>query len=107
MFAESATNAMSYAALHPCPAARYASTAGKMNPTQPALIEAAIRRMPEGAEIIAATDNDDAGHERAGQIEDIAHQCSRTARRDQPDVPDADWNDVLKRGGEPRCLTPD
>lgn len=96
VFAESAIDAMSYAALHPCPTARYASTAGKMNPTQPELIKAAILRMPEEAEIIAATDNDDAGHEMAGQIEDIAHRCSRSARRHQPDQSGADWNDILK-----------
>jgi hypothetical protein len=37
-----------------------------MNPGQPALIRAAVAKMPEGSTIIAATDNDPAG--RAGPV---------------------------------------
>lgn len=97
VFAESAIDAMSYAALHPCPATRYASTAGKMNPTQPELIKAAIQRMPNEATIIIATDNDSGGDDIAGEIEDIARGSGRVMRRDQPVHSDADWNDILRR----------
>lgn len=96
VFAESAIDAMSYAALHPCPTNRYASTAGKMNPLQPGLISAAIQRMSEEAEIIIATDNDSGGDEIAAQLEEIASQCGRSVRRDMPSQPGADWNDILK-----------
>ncbi len=44
VIAESAIDALSYAILHPNPAARYASIGGKMSPGQPALIRAAIVR---------------------------------------------------------------
>lgn len=105
VFAESAIDAMSYAALHPCPATRYARTAGKMNPTQPGLIKAAVERMPDEATIIVATDNDSGGDEIAVQLEEIASQCGRAARRNQPSQPGADWNDVL-RAGFPSSYSP-
>lgn len=71
-----------------------------MNPLQPGLISAAIQRMSEEAEIIIATDNDSGGDEIAAQLEEIASQCGRAVRRDQPSQPGADWNDVL-RGDQP------
>jgi hypothetical protein len=38
MIPDSGIDALSYAALHPGKAARYASTSGAMNPNQPALL---------------------------------------------------------------------
>jgi hypothetical protein len=57
VLAESTIDALSYAALFPSPGSCYASTGGKMNPHQPALVTAAAKRMGVGATIIAATDN--------------------------------------------------
>lgn len=48
VIAESGIDALSYAALHPDDAARYASTGGTMNPNQPALIRSAIEKMGQG-----------------------------------------------------------
>lgn len=106
VFTKSAIDALSYAALHPFPIARYGSTAGKMNPTQPELIKAAILRMSEGAEIVAATDNADAGHEIAGHIEEIARICGRTVRRHQPEIPGADLNEIIQQWDQLNCPTP-
>jgi len=59
-------------------AARYASIGGKMNPSQPALIRAAIERMPEGARIVAATDNDPDGRKLSGgAIEALVRDSGR------------------------------
>lgn len=45
VIAESGTDALAYAVLHPNENARYASTGGAMNPTQPALIRGALEKM--------------------------------------------------------------
>jgi hypothetical protein len=99
VIAESAIDAISYAILHPEGAARYASIGGKMNPGQPALIRAAIERMPEGAVIIAATDNDPDGRTLAEEIETIMRATGRadlTFQADPPAEEGADWNNRLK-----------
>jgi len=54
VFAESAIDALSYAAMHPDQHTRYASIGGAPNPKQPALIAAAIARIPPGSEIRGA-----------------------------------------------------
>ena len=61
VLAESGIDALSYAALHPDDNARYASFGGTMNPSQPALIRAAIERLAPGATVRIATDNDEDG----------------------------------------------
>lgn len=99
VIAESAIDAISYAILHPEGAARYASIGGKMNPGQPALIRAAIERMPEGAVIIAATDNDPDGRVLAEEIETIMRATGRADLTFQADLPEGegfDWNARLK-----------
>lgn len=104
MFAESAIDALSYAALHPDERARYASTGGAMNPNQPALIAAAIAKMGQGSRIVIATDNDAGGRDLAGQIEAIAAESGRAdmdIRQDLPAEEGADWNDVLKKSLPP------
>jgi hypothetical protein len=70
-----------------------------MNPGQPALIRAAIERMPEGSTIIAATDNDPDGRALAGEIETIMRATGRADLTFQADLPEgegADWNNRLK-----------
>ncbi len=59
MIAESAINALSYAAPHPDEHTRYASTCGAMNPNQPALIRSVAEKMGQGASIVIATDYDE------------------------------------------------
>lgn len=98
VLAESAIDVLSYAALHPDEYARYASTGGSLNATQPALLQAAMARMPEGAAVVIATDNDEGGWVLAEQIAACATRSGRADLRLRTDLPDgagADWNDVL------------
>jgi DNA primase len=98
--AETAIDALSYAALHPDHHTRYASTGGAMNPNQPALIASAVKRMGQGATIIIATDNDEAGRELADRIEAIAQETGREDLQITQDLPEgqgSDWNDVLRQ----------
>lgn len=99
VIAESAIDALSYAVLHPADKARYASTGGAMNPNQPALIRSAIARMGQGAAIVIATDNDEAGREISEQIQAIAKETEREDLQIVQDLPEGegeDWNDCLK-----------
>jgi hypothetical protein len=66
VLAESAIDALSHAALFPDAEdqTRYASLGGKPNSQQPGLIRATITRLPEGSEIVAAFDADEAGRSR-------------------------------------------
>ncbi|MCP4043255.1 MAG: DUF3991 domain-containing protein [Gammaproteobacteria bacterium] len=98
IIAESAIDAISYAILHLEDGTRYASIGGKMNPGQPALIKSAIERMPAGAEIIAATDNDPDGRKLAEEIETITKATGRADlifKADPPAEEGADWNERL------------
>jgi hypothetical protein len=101
---ESGIDALSYHQLNAHPKARYISFAGEQTTKQPALIESAISWMPAGSVIVAATDNDEAGHAFA---KNIAELCSKhphvTFERHAPQrfrFPDGrigkDWNDHLQ-----------
>lgn len=99
VIAESGIDALSYAVLHPGDHARYASTGGAMNPTQPDLIRSAIGKMGQGSRIVIASDNDPGGHALADQIEALARETGRKdllIHRDQPPGDGQDWNDVLR-----------
>jgi hypothetical protein len=98
VLAESAIDALSYAVLHPEEHTRYASFGGAMNPSQPALIRAAIERLSLGAVVRIATDNDDEGGDFAATIEGLAAETGRRDLAIERAVPvDAkDWNDVLR-----------
>lgn len=96
VFAESAIDALSYAALFPDATARYASIGGKMNPEQPDLIRAAILNLPEGGEVIAATDADEDGRKLAAEIEAIVREAGRNFKHHGPSKEGTDWNDYLK-----------
>lgn len=96
VIAESALDALSYAALHPDDKARYFSTGGSLNPKQPALIATVLEKMPRPAVVILATDNDPAGHELAATIQSLAPKASGLEfRRPLPEV-GKDWNDQLQ-----------
>lgn len=96
VIAESAMDALSYAALYPDAQARYFSTGGNLNPQQPALIASALGKMPQSAAVILATDHDEAGHKLAATIQSLAPEGSRLEfGRPLPDS-GKDWNDQLQ-----------
>ena len=96
IIAESALDALSYAALHPDDKARYFSTGGSLNPQQPALLATVFEKMPRPAVVILATDNDEAGHELAATIQSLAPDGHGLEfRRPLPEV-GKDWNDQLQ-----------
>lgn len=100
VFTESAIDALSYAALFPNERSRYASIGGKMNPQQPSLVAAEIAKLPAGAEVVAAMDNDEDGKTLASLIETAVKQSSHDNliyRAHSPALPLKDWNDVLRQ----------
>jgi hypothetical protein len=106
VIAESGIDALSYAVLHPDDHARYASFGGAMNPSQPAVIRAAIERMASGAAVRIATDNDSEGMGFTRVIEGLVVEAGRgdlVVERVAP-VGAKDWNDVLRRLTESRCI---
>lgn len=94
VIAESALDALSYAALFPDDQTRYFSTGGSLNPNQPALIAAALAKMPQPAALILATDNDPAGDALADQIRTLVPD-GLEVRRPRPEI-GKDWNDQLQ-----------
>ena len=103
VIAESAFDALSYAALHPDANTRYASIGSKLNPKQPRLIRSAVERLQSGAVLRIATDNDKDGAVLGAEIGRLAAETGRADLNVEFAGPaDAkDWNDVL--GGE-SCL---
>lgn len=96
IIAESALDALSYAALYPNDKARYFSTGGSLNPQQPALIATALEKIPRPAVVILATDNDPAGHELAETIQSLAPPGPGLEfKRPLPEI-GKDWNDQLQ-----------
>ena len=105
VIAESGIDALSYAVLHSDDHARYASFGGTMNPFQPALIRAAIKRLMPGAAIRIATDSDAEGEGFAAIIKGLVEEAGRrdlVIERSAP-IGAKDWNDALRRGTESRC----
>jgi len=99
VIAETAIDALSYAALFGHGRTRFVSIAGQMNPIQPALLTAAIQKLPAGSQVIAAMDNDEAGHELAEQIKRLysASGCPEVAfELHCPPTAGQDWNDALR-----------
>lgn len=99
ILAESAIDALSHAGLFPDPSARYASVGGALNAKERELIGAAVQRMPAGAEIVSAMDNDDAGQKLTEIVRQVVAETGRTDvsfRAHFPDQDGADWNDVLR-----------
>jgi hypothetical protein len=109
VLAESAIDALSHAVLFPdvedC--ARYASLGGKPNAKQPGLIQATIAKLPEGAEIMAAFDADEAGRMLVNVVRSaVASVASKTGRQliflvHLPSQEGEDWNQVLQRAAAP------
>jgi len=98
VIAESAIDALSHAVLFPDSRARYASIGGKLNPQQPELIRAAIARMPEASEIVAAMDADADGAALAAVVCKAVELSGRSDLRFVMQEPFGfkDWNDQLR-----------
>ena len=92
---ESAIDALSFHALNPDEFTRYMSTGGAMNPTQPALIRAAMEKMPRGSVVFLAFDHDEGGERLADEVKAMA-PAGLDVRRPLPPV-GKDWNEALKR----------
>jgi len=94
---ESAVDALSYHVLHPDELwTRYMSTGGELNPQQPALLRSAMEKLPAGAVVLLAFDNDEGGEKLSEEVKAIA-PAGRTLRRVLPDAETGkDWNDMLK-----------
>lgn len=100
---ESAIDAISFAVLYADGHARYASIGGKLSPIQPELIRRQIALLPQGSEIVAAMDADDAGRQLADVVRQSVDTVSRpdlAFRREEPPG-FKDWNDQLRAKTKP------
>ncbi|XOV74834.1 MAG: DUF3991 domain-containing protein [Phycisphaerales bacterium] len=100
VLAESALDALAYAAVVGHERTRFASIAGQLNRVQPRLILAEIRKLPANGGVVLAMDNDDAGDRLTEQLTDIFDRANRSdlrLRRDRPALRGADWNDVARK----------
>ena len=105
VIAESAIDAISYGVISGHHRARFISFSGEVNDEQPALLQRARGRMPPGAMVSAAVDNDDAGNGYLRTLEGLFRELGRadlTFREDRPAFIGADWNDALKANSQGR-----
>jgi len=111
VIAETAIDAISYAAIHGPDGMRLVSIAGAMNPQQPALLRRAMENMPPGSDVVAAVDHDAGGDAIAEQIEAVFEGTRREDlgfRRHSPPAEGRDWNDRLRvAAAGPRPPLPD
>jgi hypothetical protein len=109
VLAESAIDALSHTVLFPDAEdrTRYASLGGKPNAEQPSLVQLTVARLPEGAEIVAAFDADEAGRLLVKMVRfAVANVVNRTGRNLKflvhlPTQDGEDWNQVLQRAASP------
>lgn len=92
VLAESFIDMLSYAGLFPDERARYGSFGGSLSTKQPEIIRGAILALPRGAEVVAATDGDEAGAKFAGIIQELCEGYVFIEHR----PPAGDWNDALR-----------
>lgn len=107
---ESAIDALSYATLFPDSEdrTRYASLGGRPSLRQMGLVQAAVIKLPEGAEIVAAFDADEAGRWLAAAIADVVGRIRCQTRVHLPATEGEDWNQVLlksRTGSNSACQT--
>ena len=96
VIAETAIDALSYAALFGFERCRFVSTAGQLNPEQPELLKrAAAKMIGQSAEVVLAFDNDEAGHALANTLMPDLNEIL-PCRTHLPTAIDADWNDTLR-----------
>ncbi len=101
---ETAIDMLSYAALKGIEGKRLFSTAGQISSSQAECLRSAAKKMPEGAVIVLAFDNDSGGHELADKVQDALLPMQRKILRDFPPDLGEDWNDVLQRENKPSLL---
>lgn len=95
VIAESAIDALSYAALFQRPAI-YVSTAGAWNPKTPSLLQNKAKLLPPGGKIILAFDHDPQGTVYELQARQYLQGLGLELFRHHPETPGSDWNDVLQ-----------
>lgn len=99
VIAESAIDALSYAAIRGAARARFVSFSGGLNPGQPELLARAMNRMPTGSRVIAAVDNDEAGDRFVDQLGELVDGIGRedlVFLKGRPAERGDDWNDTLR-----------
>lgn len=99
VIAETAIDAISYAALVGDERRRFVSTAGQLNNNQPALLLSAMRKLSPNGRIVMALDNDEGGNDLAARIGHIRDEVDRNDLElvdERPSPAGADWNDVLR-----------
>lgn len=104
VIAETAIDALSHAAIKGTRQRRFVSTAGQMNNDQPALLRAAMLKLPKDGRVVLALDNDAGGDELGARITDIYSEAGRidlSLIEDRPSQRGADWNDALKDAASP------
>lgn len=115
VIAESAIDALSYAALFGHDSTRFVSLAGQVSPEQVDLVRAAIEKLPGEPEdrghVVLAFDNDDAGDALVAKFADVFGAVGRqdhlTLRVVRPGIRGHDWNKVLQDGTSPSPPPPD
>ena len=101
---ETGIDLLSYAALFGLEGTRFISTAGTLNPHQPALLRSAMLKLPDQGMVIAATDNDPGGDVIAEHIQTIYEALRRPEiafKRHSPPTVGQDFNDVLRASEKP------
>lgn len=99
VIAETAIDALSYAALKPDSTFRYVSTAGEMSAAQSDLLKSAFEKLPKGARIILAMDNDAGGDHLIEKIQGLFSDLKLAEVVlviDRPQGRGQDLNDVLR-----------
>lgn len=94
---ESGLDALSYLAVRGEEGVRVCSIGGQLNSQQPELLKSAIERMGEGAQVVAAFDNDVAGDRLTEQLQHLLIETARSDlefRNDRPQIRSRDWNNV-------------
>ena len=114
---ESAIDALSYATLfsESEDRTRYASLAGRPSSRQIGLVQAAVIKLADGAEVVAAFDADEAGRWLVAVISDVVGRVTHQAKRNDlssrvhlPATEGEDWNQVLQNsrpGSNSTCQT--
>lgn len=106
VIAETAIDALSYAALFGSDKTRFVSTAGQFNPEQPELIIRAVRKLygdqdtreaPRPIDVVLAFDNDEGGDDLSESLTPLLQGCglSIQVERKSPQMRGRDWNDAL------------
>lgn len=107
VFAESAIDALSYAALHGYTQTRFYSLAGQVSPDQLELAGHAMRKLTCGI-VVLAFDNDRAGDRLLAKFENVFEEVGRSdlgLRVERSDSRGTDWNDRLRAQANPPLPT--